>query len=102
MTEEVGRGSTILKRIYIQRPSRLAPSWGKGVVIDDSSHQLGSKSTMKRKKSNEIPLASLMNDSKLFQKFLPKGVEVGLFCLKVPLELQDYKLAHFIFKSNSI
>ena len=87
--------------ISLRRPSRLAPSRGKRGIDDDSSHQSCQNSTMKWKKSNDIPLASLKNDNTLFQKFKSsEGVEVGPFHLKFPLELPDDKLTHFIFNDS--
>ena len=55
----------------------------------ESSHVVGLKSKMKRKKGEEIHLASLRNDSEAFEKFKnSSGFVVGPF--HVPFEEEEF------------
>ena len=67
----------------------------------ESSPEVGLNSKMKRKKAEDIPLASLRNDSQSFQKFQSSsGVEVEPFHLRVPLEEDDFKLVQYMFSKS--
>ena len=71
------------------------------MVEVESSPKVGFNSKMKRKKAEEIPLASLRNDNKSFQKFQnSNGVDIGPFHLRFPLKENDFKLAQYIFSES--
>ena len=98
---------SLKKEKSVQHPPRPSPSPAKGgfdhgaaylekfkMADIESSPLVGLKSKMKRKKSEEIPLASLRNDSQTFEKFKSSsGFVVGPFRLMVSFEEKDFKLA---------
>ena len=124
MSNSIGSEGEIPKNRSVVRISKEEESVGchprplhspAKVGVDDETTYLGKfkmpevetspvlvlNSKMKRKKGEEIPLASLRNDSQSFEKFKgSSGFVVGSFCLTVRVEEEDFKLAQYIFNES--
>ena len=71
------------------------------ISLAEGSGELGVKAKMKRKKAHEIPLSSLKNDREVFDHFNNNNsFVVGPFCVKVPFQEQDFKVAQYLFMES--